>query len=294
MNRIQVVVALVGLGLAACTGTRADERAVPTPPEVADPASPKSTAIVGSFDVGGRDLWLDCEGSGSPTIVYFHGMMGDDAIASGADHAAPIAPYLTDDYRFCAYDRANVGRSDPVPGKQTAIDAVHDLHALLAAAHVPGPYVLLGASFGGLVAYEYAVTYPQGIEGMVVLDPTLPREYLDIDPYYLDPDEWLTGDEWKDVAESMDWLGSMQETQKLEGQEPTIPLTYIAIKHPDYWWKPVTPESVRAYRAMQQRFADLWSPGKMLIVDTPHYMEPEIPGRIAKEVRGVIAEAEGS
>ncbi len=94
-----------------------------------------------------------------------------------------------------------------------------------------------------------------------------------------------------DDTESMDWLGSMQETQVLEGQEPRIPLTYIAIRHPDYWWAPVTPESVRAYRAMQRRFGDLWSPGRMVIVDTPHYMEPEIPGRIAKEVRAVIAEA---
>ena len=68
-------------------------------------------------------------------------------------------------------------------------------------------------------------------------------------------------------------------------------MTYIAIKREDYWWSPVTKASIRTYRAMQRRFVALWSPGRMIIVDTPHYMEPVIPDRIAAEVRGIIAHA---
>lgn len=281
----RVVAVLVAGCLAACSGaTASTDRSTSVSP---------STDIVGSFDVGGHDLYLDCRGEGSPTIVYFHGM-AQSATDQGKEHGEPIAALLRDDYRVCLYDRANVGDSDPVQGKQTAADAVRDLHTLLEVAQVPGPYVLLGASFGGLVAYEYAVTHPEGIVGMVVLDPTLPREYLDIDPVYLPKSEWLDGTEWQDVYEHMDWLGSMQESQVLEGQEPRIPLTYIALKHPMTWWEPVTSASIRDYRAMQRRFVDLWSPGRMLILDVPHYMEPEIPGRIAKEVRKVIALAEGT
>jgi pimeloyl-ACP methyl ester carboxylesterase len=285
---------LLAGGLTGCSGgadpaaSSSLEATVPSP----TPTPTDASVIEGSFDVGGHSLFLVCEGDGSPTVVYFHGLAQDPG-SSGKENGVQVAAALRDDYRVCRYDRANVGDSDTVEGEQTADGAVADLHTLLQAAHVPGPYVLLGASFGGLVAYDYAVTFPKGIEGMVVLDPTLPRENVDIDPYYHPVDGLLTGEEWKDIAEHMDYLDSMSQTQALEGREPAIPLTYIALKHPETWWSPVTKESMQAYRAMQQRFVDLWSPGTMLILDVPHYMEPIIPDRIADEVRGVIAAAEG-
>lgn len=284
---------LLAGGLTGCSGgadpaASSSDATVPSP----TPTPTDASVIEGSFDVGDHSLFLVCEGDGSPTVVYFHGLAQDPG-SSGKENGVQVAAALRDDYRVCRYDRANVGESDTVEGEQTADDAVADLHALLQAADVPGPYVLLGASFGGLVAYDYAVTFPKGIEGMVVLDPTLPRENVDIDPYYQPVDGLLTGKEWKDIAEHMDYLDSMQQTQALEGREPAIPLTYIALKHPETWWSPVTKESMQAYRTMQQRFVDLWSPGTMLILDVPHYMEPIIPDRIADVVRGVIAAAEG-
>ena len=285
---------LLAGGLTGCSGG-ADPAASSSPDATVPSSTPTPTdasVIEGSFDVGDHSLFLVCEGDGSPTVVYFHGLAQDPG-SSGKENGVQVATALRDDYRVCRYDRANVGDSGTVVGEQTADDAVADLHALLQAADVPGPYVLLGASFGGLVAYDYAVTYPEGIEGMVVLDPTLPRENVDIDPYYHPVDGLLTGEEWKDIAEHMDYLDSMQQTQALEGREPAIPLTYIALKHPETWWSPVTKESMHAYRTMQQKFVDLWSPGSMLILDVPHYMEPIIPDRIADEVRGVIAAAEG-
>jgi pimeloyl-ACP methyl ester carboxylesterase len=53
---------------------------------------------------------------------------------------------------------------------RTASDAVSDLHALLEAAAIPGPYVLVGHSFGGLFARLYAATYPAEVAGMVLVD----------------------------------------------------------------------------------------------------------------------------
>ena len=53
----------------------------------------------------------------------------------------------------------------------------------------------------------------------------------------------------------------------------------------------MTPGSIAAYRAMQDRFVHLWSPGKRIEVDTPHYTEPVIPQRIADYLREVMAEA---
>jgi len=63
-----------------------------------------------------------------------------------------------------------VVRSDPVPQPTTAKDAVADLHALLTAAGEPGPYVLVGHSYGGLIVRLYASTYPKDVSGLVLVD----------------------------------------------------------------------------------------------------------------------------
>lgn len=300
---------LLALAIAGCAGSGPAPTSAPTAEATATAApatpSPVPTAsadpwpkVSGLFDVGGHRLYLICEGPGPTTVVYLHGM-AQSAADTGKEHATLIALNLRKDVRICRYDRANVGESDAVEGKQTAANAVDDLQQLLFAAGITNrshttKVFLLGASFGGLIAYEYAVKNPDDVAGMVVLDPTLPREYLDIDPFYHPDDGLLTGEEWKDNKEHMDWLGSMQETQVLEGQEPKIPLIYFSLVTPNTWWHPITKKSLDAYFAMQQRFIDLWSPGKRIIVDTPHYMEPVIPRPIADAVRQVIAEAHGT
>lgn len=75
-------------------------------------------------------------------MVYPHGLGGD-----GAD-VTSISPRLTSRVRVCTYDRLNVGRSDSDPGRHTGADSVRDLRALLEAAGVAGPSLLVGFSFG--------------------------------------------------------------------------------------------------------------------------------------------------
>jgi pimeloyl-ACP methyl ester carboxylesterase len=102
--------------------------------------------------------------------VYLHGLGGD-----GSDVTSINTP-LASQARICTYDRVNVGRSDRVTGHHTGADSVRDLHALLDAAGVPGPYLLVGFSFGGLLAIMYAGTYPDQVTGMVSLDGSLPTD----------------------------------------------------------------------------------------------------------------------
>jgi pimeloyl-ACP methyl ester carboxylesterase len=91
-----------------------------------------------------------------------------------------VLPALAGDHRVCAYDRPGTlrypdppsisDRSSPVPMPRTAHDVVDDLHALLAAARVPGPYILVGHSLGGLFARLYAQTYPDQVRAVVFVD----------------------------------------------------------------------------------------------------------------------------
>ena len=120
------------------------------------------------IDVGGHRLHLNCTGSGSPTVVLEPGL-GEVSPAMGW-----IAPVVARDTRVCVYDRAGRGWSDPADGPQDAVQTITDLHTLLDHAHIPGPYVLAGHSFGGLYILTFAATYPDQVAGMVLLDSTAP------------------------------------------------------------------------------------------------------------------------
>ena len=67
------------------------------------------------------------------------------------------------------YDRAGRGWSEGVSGLQDGPALASDLHTLLDRAHVRGPYVLVGHSFGGLYALTFAARYPEQVAGIVLL-----------------------------------------------------------------------------------------------------------------------------
>ena len=179
------------------------------------------------FDVGDYKLYMRCEGSGSPTVVYFHGYIEDpeDSESYGASSAGEIPSMLCDEHRVCTYDRANVGRSDDVPGLRTGKSSVRDLHRLLDAAGVGPPYVLLGGSFGGLISHSYAATYPEEVDGMVLLDAQFPG-LLKLEHYW-PKEERLPNVDWSYAEENIDQYDVNLYAQRHAGQVPDIPVTYL-------------------------------------------------------------------
>jgi pimeloyl-ACP methyl ester carboxylesterase len=126
----------------------------------------RSSAMPGRLvDVGGRRLYLHCTGSGSPTVVLISGLAEASAYWGGW-----IAPVVSRNTTVCVYDRAGQGRSDPPPSPQDGVAVATDLHAMLDRAQIPGPYVLVGHSTGGVYARIFAAHYPEQVEGMVMLD----------------------------------------------------------------------------------------------------------------------------
>lgn len=123
-------------------------------------------------DIGGYRLYARCMGQGSPTVVFEAGL-GDDL--SRWNQVQPAVSQFT---QACTYDRANVAPSDnrPLSIKVSARQIAAELHQLLAKAQLPGPYILVGHSLGGLFMQMFACQYPQEVEGMVLVDSTHPEQ----------------------------------------------------------------------------------------------------------------------
>jgi pimeloyl-ACP methyl ester carboxylesterase len=191
---VVAVVAGLSIGLAGCGGDD-DVAAPPSATESPAPSTSGSTAttqptavdplasptIEGVFEVAddGRRLNLTCWGEGSPTVVLEAGHPDGAGVSDFGLAGAPFTRLLAADTRVCAYDRAGWGGSDPAPNEpRTADDVIEDLEALLQAADVGPPYVLVGSSFGGMVSTYYAATHPDDVAGVVLLDVPAPDASL--------------------------------------------------------------------------------------------------------------------
>ena len=117
-------------------------------------------------DIGGRKMHLNCSGSGAPAVVLEAG-----ASAFAIDWSL-VQPRIARTNRVCSYDRAGMGWSDSTPDVATADRIVRDLHALLSAAGEKPPYVLVGASMGGIYARLYQIEHPDEVAGLVLVDPS--------------------------------------------------------------------------------------------------------------------------
>mgnify|MGYP001940368298 CR=1 FL=1 len=171
------------------------------------PALAADGDFAGTVDIGGgRKMYLECRGTGSPTVFIVPGQR------AAADEWTRDSPVFADVARFthvCAYDRPGTpladgspSRSDPVPMPITVADSVAELHALVGAAKVETPFVIVGHSYGGLIVRLYAMTYPQDVDGMVLVDAL--SEFLRAAET---PEEWV----WQKKG----LVGDLTETLKI-------------------------------------------------------------------------------
>jgi pimeloyl-ACP methyl ester carboxylesterase len=133
----------------------------------ASPVQADAPAAPGTYIwVGDHRLHLDCQGAGSPTVVFDSGLGG-----SSLDWTL-VQPEVASFTRACAYDRAGYAWSDPGPLPRDPAHIVRDLERLLGNGSVAAPYVLVGHSFGGLIVQQFAQQHPQKIAGLVLVDAT--------------------------------------------------------------------------------------------------------------------------
>jgi pimeloyl-ACP methyl ester carboxylesterase len=115
---------------------------------------------------GGRTLNISCLGEGSPTVVL------DSGGHTAGYTWVGMQPELAKLTRTCWYDRASYGWSDPGPAPRTAKVIANELHALLRAANVAPPYVLVGATSSSFHVRVYNSLYPEEVAGAVLIETT--------------------------------------------------------------------------------------------------------------------------
>ena len=113
----------------------------------------------------GKRLNLRCSGSGSPTVILESGAITDSMTWSD------VQPLLAKTFRVCSYDRAGYGFSEGSASAPYIQSTANDLHALLQAAKIARPVVLVGHSLGTNIVREYASKYPADVRAIVLLDP---------------------------------------------------------------------------------------------------------------------------
>jgi pimeloyl-ACP methyl ester carboxylesterase len=272
---------LLGLVLAVALGVEACS-AAPTIRTGTDP--PGSSGQGRLVDLGGRHLYLECQGTAAPTIVFVAGLGDRGETAWGA-----VWGRVARSTRACVYDRAGLGRSDPNPKSATYQGAADDLHALLRRGRIPGPYVLVGHSLGGLLARLYAHQYPADVAGVVLVDATpvawFPTVQRLLPPALLSP---LTHNpEGFDLRQGLTSLTPLDRPGVLDRR----PLAVIwAPNQPPPGLPPsTTQELARSWEAEQARLARLSSASRLQRVPgSGHYLQRDRPDLVVAGIDDVL------
>ncbi|MFI8389025.1 alpha/beta fold hydrolase [Streptomyces sp. NPDC085540] len=177
-----VAAAAVLAAVAGCVGPSALRGSPPAPSTV-----PATGDFSGQVEVGGgRKVYLSCKGSGSPLVLLESGLHDSSDTWTFTDTRPPVPkspavfPGVAAFTRVCVYDRpgtlryadppALTTRSTPVDGTRSLSAMADDLDELVTSARLPGPYVLVGHSFGGMIIRLYAQRHPEETAGLVFVD----------------------------------------------------------------------------------------------------------------------------
>jgi hypothetical protein len=284
-----LVVTACGSKSAATTqSSESDSAASPT--EELAITTPVATAVAlsemsGKFDVNGRSLYIECLGTGTPTIVIETGER------MTVWEFKRFQERLAEQTMTCVYDRAGNGRSDSVPTPRTAEEVVEDLHGLLAAAQVPGPYVLVGHSAGGLFVQLYGRKYPDQVAGVVAMNPVLtatpwleevgqvftPELYAEEEAYYRGQN-----------PENIDYMASSEEFEAAPAP-PDVPFEMLISSDVECGDDEICLKVHPIYEQTIQEVTNSWPLGKLSKVDSHSWIFQYATDTVVEAVQRILA-----
>ncbi len=193
-------------------------------PDATAQAAPKPLGRL--VDIGGYRLHIHITGTGSPTVVLLSGM-GDYSFVWSL-----VQPGVASFTRVCSYDRAGEAWSDLGPVPRTMRQEVYELHLLLERAALRPPFVLVGSSYGGLLARLYTDQYPDEVVGIVLVDSTHENTILSLGH-----------------MENGHFVAKLVRIRESSQGRPIPPIQTMQTSPP----KPPTQEQVRGWEAFQKQ-----------------------------------------
>lgn len=231
-------------------------------PIAAGHASPRAEPRLVS--IGTHRLEVDVRGTGALPVV-FEGGLGN--ALDTWDHVLPTVAAFAP---VVAYSRSGLGHSEMGPQPHTAAIAVAELHRLLDALGTQRPFVLVAASYGGLLARLYTSTYPSDVAGLVLvegvheqqvkrfgaLDSTYPAAFVKSFDEALHATPAPTAGEAAEIRETV----RIQQQGAVEGMRPLPDIPIAALtsmqSDPKAAFVNGTPRGHDAWRAMHEEWVE--------------------------------------
>ncbi len=245
-------------------------------------------------DVGGYRLDVLRQGAGSPAIVLVGGL------GNALDAWAQITPAAAEFSTVIAYSRGGLGKSEPAPHDSTAKSSVEELHALLAKLQLKPPYILVGASYGGILVRLYTSLHPTEVAGLVLVDASHEQQvqrYGKLDPAYPAAfkksfEARLKESKGADAAETRESL-RIQEAGAVEGMTPLpdIPIAVLTSMKidpaPEYVNQ--TAKGHDAWRAMHDEWLQRSCNGIHIVTArSGHHIQDDEPQLVIEAIRFVL------
>ena len=256
-------------------------------------------------------MFLECRGTGSPTVVLVSGTGGAaDEWTVAVDPAAPpaseprpsesaVLPTVAGFTRVCAYDRPGTTRADgkmspstPVPQPSTAGDGVRDLQAVLTAAGERPPYVLVGASWGAMITALFARTDSAEVSGLVTVDGASPFLQETMTPTQWS--DWMRKIAATDSTTGLEKPDYPESVQQIRAAPPLPhPVPAVVLTSDEPWDLQVgdTGSTWRAWLAAQDRLAQELHAEHITDTHSGHAIAVEQPARVSASIRQVVEQA---
>lgn len=244
-------------------------------------------------NAGGHNLFIRCTGGPSKITVIL-----ENGLGTGLDSWKPVQAKVEEFSRVCSYERAGEGHSDkpsqPQTPDKTPDTIVADLRSLLEAEKIPGPYVLVGASLGGIYVRRFALRHPGLTAGIVLVDSSHEEQYSHyaaISPSIAE--RYATQDGRFERRDFLRTAGQLEPGTHLQWR---LDVPLIVLEHKRLIGAPRTEEDRLAadWHSLQVDLAGRSKHGRLIETNSGHFIAGEQPEVVVKAVRDVIGEAKES
>jgi pimeloyl-ACP methyl ester carboxylesterase len=262
----------------------------------------------GLVDIGGgRKMYMECHGRGSPTVVLVSGGRGAyddwthviDSEGEPKPSASAVFPQVGKFTRVCAYDRpgttymdGTISPSTPVRQPTTAQEGAADLHALLSAAKQEGSYVIVAHSWGGLIARQYLSKHPDEVSDLVLLDPG--SEFMQD---ALTPAQWalfVRGSKKKGKPKTLEAADYRPSVRALRAAPPVRGIPAVVLSSDKCWFEFPrfdAEETCSAWNSAQNLLVSHIDAEHITDTNSGHFIQGENPELVIGTVREVVGAA---